>query len=187
MAFSFSNILSTKQQTLADDSMDPSRYGNRYAKGLSLLNRAGGMVNTAMGLYANRLASSMATNRLNMSALWQELQASNIETNATEQSNAIRNELLNNMASTNALFAARGFDISSAEGANIISRRRAGNDLLNIQSQAKLDAIATRAAAAQTRSDASMTRAMGRYERPGMKGELFKQGVNFVSGLRGLL
>ncbi|AIK95912.1 hypothetical protein [Candidatus Odyssella acanthamoebae] len=187
MAFSFSNIFSTKQQALADDSMDPNGYGNRYAKGLSLLNRAGSMVNTGMGLYANRVASSMAANRLNMSAMWQQLQASNIETNAAEQSNAIRNELLNNMASTNAFFAARGFDVSSAEDANIVSRRRAGNDLLNLRSQSKLDAIAMRAAAAQTRSDASVGRAMGRFERAGIEGDLFKQGVNFVSGLRGLL
>lgn len=187
MAFSFSNIFTPIKNYLADDSFDTERYGSRYAKGMSLMNRAGSMMNTGMGIYANKISTSMAANRLDMSALWQQLQANNIETNAAEQSNAIRNELLNNMASTNALFAAKGFDIASAEGANIESRRRAGNDLLNVKNQSKLDAISTRAAAAQTRSDAQVTRAMGRFERAGMRGEQFKQGLRFVSGLRGLL
>lgn len=158
-----------------------------YSKGMSLLNRAGGIANTAMGIYANRVRSRMGENRFNLNAMWDDLEAKSIETNAIAQSNYIKNQLLDNMASATALFANSGKDVESAGVLHDIGRKNAMTDVLNVQDQGRLGAIQSRSSALTNRTNAAMTRASGQFERAGMRTKLASQGLNFLFGARGLM
>ena len=160
---------------------------SNYNKGMSLLNRAGGIANTAMGIYANRVRSRMQTNRLNIESMFDDLQASQIETNAIAQSNAIKNQLLDNMSSATAMFANSGKDVASADRMNVVSRSNALNDILNVNSQSKLSAIQAKSSASNKRTQAKIASASGKFDRAGMRTDLFKQGVDFVYGAKGLI
>lgn len=159
----------------------------RMLKGLSLLNRGGGLANTASGIYANRARSRMGVNRFNLEALMDDLEAKQIETNAVAQSNYIKNQLLDNMASATALFANSGKDVASAGVLHDISRNNAMTDILNTQDQGRLGAIKARTSAVSNRANAKITDAFGRFERSGMRYNLIKEGANFLYNARGLI
>lgn len=164
-----------------------SNQGMSFNKGMSLLNRAGGLANTASGIYANRARSRMGVNRFNLAALMDDLEAKQIETNAVAQSNYIKNQLLDNMASATALFANSGKDVASAGVLHDISRKNAMTDVLNTQDQGRLGAIQARSSAVSNRANAKITDAFGRFERSGMKTKLASEGLNFLFGARGLI
>lgn len=150
----------------------------------SILNQAGGLFETRSAIHANRLASMMQKNRLNMQAMWQDLQGQNIETTALAQSNAIREQLMRNIASTNAAFAGKGFDISGADRINIESRRQAMGDVLTTTAQGRLGAIQSRLAAQRSRADARISSIMGRAQRAGMRGQMWMQGADLYNNLQ---
>lgn len=164
-----------------------SNQGMSFNKGMSLLNRGGGLANTAAGIYANRARSRMGVNRFNLAAMFDDLEAKQIETNAVAQSNYIKNQLLDNMASATALFANSGKDVASAGILHDISRKNAMTDVLNTQDQGSLGAIKARSSAVSNRANAKITDAFGRFGRAGMKTKLASEGLNFLFGARGLI
>lgn len=151
----------------------------------SILNQVGGLFETRSAIHANRLASMMQQNRLNMQAMWQDLQGQNIETTALAQSNSIREQLMKNISSTNAAFAGKGFDITGADRINIESRRQAMGDILTTTAQGRLGSIQARLAGQRSRADARISRLMGRSQRAGMKGQMWMQGADLFNNLQG--
>ncbi len=131
---------------------------------MSLLASGGAFLSSGLQMFAANQSSKMQQSALMMQAGQQELQASQIEINAQQQSNNVRRQLLDDMASTDAFFAGRGFSIGSgtARQAQITSRARAGEDLLSLRSQATMGALAKRGQSSQTRFEAKAARAAGK-------------------------
>ncbi len=159
------------------------------ANGLSLLNSFGSLMSSGMQMYTARLAGKMQQRRLQMQSRMSELEADQIELNAEETANQIKNQLLSDIASTDAFFAARGIDVGSntVAQANIESRRRAGEDTNQVRTQAKREARFTRVGAAQTRADASAARLQGNINAAKALPGMLQSGAQLYGGLRGLL
>lgn len=157
--------------------------------GLSLLSNFGSLASSGLQMYASGQAARFAQQRLLMNSQWQELQAKQIELNAQERANSIRDQLLNDMASTSAFFAARGVDIGSgsAARANIVSQRNAAEDIIQSTRQSRLDVAAERSGAAESRSEARIARAQGRVDQAKALPGMFRSSAQLYTGLRSLL
>lgn len=157
--------------------------------GMSLLSGFGSLASSGLQMYASNQAARFAQQRLMMNSQWQELQAKQIEINAQERANSIRDQLLSDMASTSAFYAARGVDIGSgsAARANIISQRNAAEDIIQSNRQARLGAAAERSGAAESKSEARIAKAQGRVDRAKALPGMFKSGAQVYTGLRSLL
>jgi hypothetical protein len=159
------------------------------ASGLSLLSGFGSLASSGLQMYASRQASRFAQQRLMMNSQWQDLQAKQIELNAQERANSIRDQLLSDMASTSAFYVARGVDIGSgsAARANIISQRNAAEDIIQSNRQARLDAAATRSGAAHSKTEGRLKGVQGRVDQAKALPGMFKSGAQLYTGLRSLL
>jgi len=157
--------------------------------GKSLLTNFGSFASSGLQMYASGQAARFAQQRYLMESQWKELQAKQIELNAQERANSIRDQLLNDMASTSAFYAARGVDIGSgsAARANIVSQRNAAEDINQSNRQARLDAASARSDASVSRTKAAAKKLEGRIKKNKALTDMFKSGSNMYTDLRSLL
>lgn len=154
--------------------------------GMSLLSSFGSIMNSGMQMYTANLAAKMKQRRLQMKARMDELEADQIELNAEDTANSIKNQLLSDIASTDAFFAGRGIDIGSGTVTqiNTESRRRAGEDINATRTQAKREARFTRVGAAYTRADARAARLEGKLDAAKALPDMLRSGSHLYSGLK---
>lgn len=159
------------------------------ASALSLLSSFSSLASGGLQMYTAGQKARFEQQRLLMNSQWQEIQAKQIELNAQERANNIRDQLLSDMASTSAFFAARGVDIGSGSPAraNIESQRRAAEDMIQNNRQARLNATAQRSSAGQTKTNAAIARSQGTIEQAKALPGMLKSGAQLYTGLRSLL
>lgn len=119
-----------------------------------------GLVSTGLSAFSTIQAGRVEAANLKFQAKQSELQARSAEIQGKEQQNLIREELLKNLSSANAAFAARGISVSSGtpEQARIESIKAAEQSLRAAQLGAGAQAAGARTQAQMFRQDARTAR-----------------------------
>lgn len=127
---------------------------------MSMLLSGASLASTGLSYYAQQKSGKLQEAALKLQQMQQRQQARQIEINAAADVNTIKSQLIDNIASAGAFFAARGVDTSSGSAAAILakSRRNAQEDIMNIKDQSQLEAVGLRKQAKQTGKEASAAR-----------------------------
>lgn len=135
------------------------RNADTFSSGLSLLN-------TGVSAYASYQSSVIKSNMMKVQARQQELQARQERLKGTQQSNILRDQLLNNLSAANAMFSARGVDVGSRSATalaakNISTVRR---DVALLEQGAEIKAIGNEATAGGLRIGSQSVKSAARNQ-----------------------
>ena len=123
----------------------------------------GSLVSSGFQVFSTMKAAQLEERVFHLRAQQQELQAEQVKIAAMSQMNEVRKRLLDNLASSDASFAARGISISSGTPlqAQMLSRRRASRDLQEILAGSKVRYVSEKARAEQSRFEGAARRRRG--------------------------
>lgn len=132
----------------------------------AIFNSSASLINTGASMYASFQAANIKSNILKMQARQQELQGKQERLKGVQQSNILRQQLLNNLSSANAMFASRGVDVGSRSAQSIAARSTSNvrKDIELLQSNAEIRAAAAEAGAIDKMFAAKSTQISGRQE-----------------------
>lgn len=124
---------------MSSESSSISSIQSIQSMGLSAVS----LLDTAASARSSYLASSMRSNMFQFKAEQQELQARQEKLKGVQTSNLLREQLLSNLSSANALFSSRGIDVGSKSAQNLISRNVnvSRKDINLLQSNAQIQSI----------------------------------------------
>lgn len=147
---------------------------NNYTSTPSFLDKASSFA-TFAGALTKFQEGQITGNQYQFQAGQYDFAASQARLQGEEQSNNLRRELLKNLASSNARFAAGGISLSSGTPmqAQIISRGNAQRDIQQVQNNAASVSTAYRGNAAVSRASGRIARSKG----------LFDTGVTLLKGM----
>lgn len=119
-------------------SSNTSTMGSGATQGMgngSLMMSAGSLAQSGASAYAAYTSGRIQQNMMKVQAMQSELQARQEKIKGAQASNIIREQLLQNLASTNVMFVGGGVNVGSgtARQAGIESRKRAMEDINQVQ------------------------------------------------------
>jgi len=151
-----------------------SFFGNIFgsgaaSSGASLLGTAanvGSLFSSGLQAFSSINAGKLQQQLFEIQAQQKRMEAQQVESNATFEQNAVKRKLLDDMSSTDAFFAGRGFSIGSgtARSAQIESRKRAGEDYNAIASKRDINTASIRGNASQLSAEGVYARSAGRMK-----------------------
>lgn len=132
----------------------------------SIFNSSISLINTGASAYASFTASNIKANILKMQSRQNELQAKQEKLKGVQQSNILREQLLNNLSSANAMFASHGIDVGSRSARAIAARSTTNvrKDIELLQSNAEIRAAAAESGAIDKMFAAKSTKISGRRQ-----------------------
>lgn len=127
---------------------------------------AASLLNTSVSAYASYQSSIIKSNMMKIQARQKELQARNERLKGVQQSNILREQLLNNLSSVTAILSARGVDVGSRSATALAAKNitTARKDIDMIQSNAELRALGAETTAGTKRIGAVAARSKGRSD-----------------------
>ena len=139
---------------------------NFFERNEDTFKSAASLLNTSVSAYASYQSSIIKSNMMKIQARQQELQARNERLKGVQQSNVLREQLLNNLSSATAIFSARGVDVGSRSATalaakNITTSRK---DIERIQENAELRASGAELTAGTKRIGAVAATSKGRSD-----------------------
>jgi hypothetical protein len=134
--------------------------------GMGLLSNVGGLVSSGFQAYSAIQSGKLQQKLLELQAEQKMLEARQTEANATFQQNRIKEQLLDDLASSQAFYAGRGFSVGSgsAQGAQIESRKRAAEDYISIAEKRDSATIGIRGQADQLRREGAFAKESGKLK-----------------------
>ena len=141
-----------------------SMAGGLFERNADVFTSAVSLLNTSVSAYASYQSSVIKSNMMKMQARQQDLQARQERLKGVQQSNILREQLLNNLSAANALFAARGVDVGSRSATALAARNitTVGRDISLVESGAEIRRIGAEATAGTLRAAAEGERESGR-------------------------
>jgi len=147
-----------------------SFFSNMFSGGSSgsmgFFSNIGSLAASGIQAYSAIQAGKLQQKLLEIQADQKALEARQTETNAMFQQNRIKEQLLDDMASSQAFYAGRGFSVGSgtAQGAQIESRKRATEDYISIAEKRDSATIGIRGQAEQLRREGAFARDSGKLK-----------------------
>lgn len=124
------------------------------------------LLNTSASAYASYQSSIIKSNMMKIQARQKDLQARNERLKGVQQSNILREQLLNNLSSVNAIMGARGVDVGSRSALALAAKNitTARKDIDMAQSNAEIRALGAEVTAGTLRIGAGAREAKGRSD-----------------------
>jgi len=137
---------------------------NFFQRNEESITSATSLLNTGISAYASYQSSIIKSNMMKIQARQQELQARQERLKGVQHGNILREQLLNNLSSVNAIMGARGVDVGSRSALalsakNITTARR---DIDMAQANAEMRAVGAETTVATLRSGAIGEKITGR-------------------------
>ena len=138
-------------------------YAPQMNRTSELFNSGASLLNTATSAYSSYQSSLIQSSMLKMQAAQQDIQARQERIKGVQQSNILREQLLENLSAANALFSARGVDVGSRSALAIAARNStvARKDIEAAKNNAEMRAIGAETQASTLRSSAKSVKSSG--------------------------
>lgn len=116
---------------------------NYSAAGMETFNSGMSLLNSGISAFGQYEQGRMQRSFLELKARQEQFQAKQYEIQGEQQSNILRTQLLNNLASVNAAFGARGVDVGSRSTQNLTTQNilNTESDIQSIKEGAQLKSI----------------------------------------------
>lgn len=133
-------------------------------KTAELVTSATSLLNTGVSAYASYQSSVIQSNFMKLQARQHELQANQERLKGIQQSNTLREQLLNNLSSATAMFSSSGVGVGSRSAQALAARNISVSrrDIGQVQSNAELRALSAESSAISQRYGAKSERITGR-------------------------
>lgn len=155
----------------------------------SIINSSASLINTGVSAYASFQAANIKSNILKMQARQNDLQAKQERLKGVQQSNILREQLLNNLSSATAIFSARGVDVGSRSATALAARNitNVRKDIDLLQSNAEIRATGAEIKAIDKIGAAKSATISGRTEvAKQLFGETSQNAISsIISGFKG--
>lgn len=131
-----------------------------------IFNSAVSLINTGVSAYASYQSSVIASNFMKLQARQQKVQADQERLKGIQQSNILKEQLLNNLSSATSIFAAGGVGVGSRSAQALAARNISVNrrDIDQVQSNAELKALGAESNAISKQYAAKSARITGRTQ-----------------------